>query len=443
MDHSYFHSRLSALADGELPADERAQVEEHVKQCQDCRQRLDQLRQLEELTERESGLADSDYWEAAAQRIEANLDAPATPATDITQPRAKAKSSFWWKLPAIAASILVVGYVGLHESDILKDEVMIPPSDQSPTESRDLDEPGADSSRRAAVKPEKSDAEEYLVLGHDEAESEETDLSEVISSPLMDEEAVAAEHEDIYRPKIVTEERTDRPTPEPESESRQSISTPAKIAAPRLTVESESTPVRSRTKAQVSASSAREGEVVDRYNSPAKKVDDNLEKKEPVVTKPEFVPSPPPPPPAAPAQSNYQADRVTPDNIHDTASQAALDGVFVLDDLRHQRDSLVGLIAELEADPGDSKRLKRLKGAVREFVANSGDNRGRRAQAVVDRTTLLQARFDLVEVWCQICQTSEDEAEFSEGVEFLRSVEDGRLSARKEAAACLEVMERQ
>lgn len=450
MDHSYFHSRLSALADGELSADERAQVEEHVKQCQDCRQRLDQLRQLEELTERESSLADSDYWETAAQRIEANLEASVTPVTDITEPRAKAKSSFWWKLPAIAASILVVGYVGLHESDILQDDIMVPPSDQSPTESRAIEEPEADTSEKAAaVTPEQTDAGLTTPVEDHEVETDATELNEVMSPPSTDREDVPTALGDDYRPHIVTEERSGRPTPEPESESRRNTyvpAVPAEVAPPEPTVESESLPLRSKTKTQVSVSSGGQRDVLDRYNTPAKKADDNLESKEPVATKLEAAPTPPPPPvpappaPPAPAQSNYKTNRVGFDGFQGIASLAAPDEVFVLNDLRRQRDSLTALIAELEVDPAS---LKGLTDTAHGLVTYMDDNRRRKSGASVDRTTLTQARIDLVGVWCRICLDSEDENEVAQGVDFLRKVEDERLAGREEAATCLDAIERQ
>ncbi len=130
MDHSYFQSRLSAYADQELPPDERAAVAEHLKDCPDCSGRLEELERLAELVAENSELDDSDYWEKAAKKIEARLGAEETAVTNLKAER-KQMSGIWWKLPAIAASVLIVGYIGLHESDILKDEIMIPPAEES------------------------------------------------------------------------------------------------------------------------------------------------------------------------------------------------------------------------------------------------------------------------------------------------------------------------
>jgi hypothetical protein len=155
VDHQYYQERLSAYADNELPPAERAQFEAHLADCADCRKRLDDLRNLETFVRNESVLDDSDYWEKAAQKIEAALPERAE-IVDLSRIR-KHHSAFWWKAPAIAASILIVGYVGWRQSDFLKDNIMIKPdtapSMQTPSPAPQV-EPPADTSARLEERKE-------------------------------------------------------------------------------------------------------------------------------------------------------------------------------------------------------------------------------------------------------------------------------------------------
>jgi len=132
LDHSYFQQRLSAYVDGELEPSVRAQVKEHLRDCAECRDCLKEIEKLGDFIARESGLAESDYWEQAAQRIERAIAATQPKTVDLQTERAQRRASpWWWRAPAIAASVLFLGYITLNESSILRDEVLIPdqPSD--------------------------------------------------------------------------------------------------------------------------------------------------------------------------------------------------------------------------------------------------------------------------------------------------------------------------
>lgn len=124
LDHSYFQQRLSAYVDGELEPSVRAQVQEHLRDCAECRDCLKEIEKLGDFIVRESGLAESDYWEQAAQRIER---AVATAQPKIVNLKAQRRASpWWWRAPAIAASVLFLGYITLNEKSILRDEVLTP-----------------------------------------------------------------------------------------------------------------------------------------------------------------------------------------------------------------------------------------------------------------------------------------------------------------------------
>lgn len=135
LDHSYFQQRLSAYADGELEPSVRAQVEEHLRTCTECRNRLQEIEGLGEFIAQKSDLAESDYWEQAAQQIERAVEAAQPKTVDLKAERTQRLASpWWWRAPAIAASVLFLGYLTLHESSILRDEVLtpVPPSETGP-----------------------------------------------------------------------------------------------------------------------------------------------------------------------------------------------------------------------------------------------------------------------------------------------------------------------
>ena len=423
MNHKYFQSRISAFVDGELPADEQALVAEHLEQCQDCQRRLDELWRLEELTDRASELADTDYWEASAQRIEANLDRSATPVTDLSEARTKSRSSFWWKLPAIAASIVVVGYIGLHESDIFKDDLMILPSESAtPILPDSMSDTGQIEETLAIPTKIKSVAVPI--------DSERHVVNALESQPAIIEDAEF--ESDVSKARL----SHDEPIAGSIDEVSQSSVEPVKQELSEFVEETQPALVEPKTRAKVSASVTEDKDVPDDYDTRADKKDDNYRDKDSQVMSQSVSLSP-----AVIADRTKSVENASIEDVDDE-TQAALDQAFELDVWRHQRDSLVALIAEL--DTADTARQKKRSRAVPGFSTSAPENRGRAAEAVVAHTSLLQARTDLVEVWCRICQTSENEAEVTEGIGFLKGVASNKRSAcRKKAAACLELIDRQ
>jgi hypothetical protein len=116
MDHGYFLDRVSAYHDRDLPLQELALMEEHLRDCAECRALLKRFEQLDALVERKIDLAGGDYWEQAAKKIEQRIaTANATTVTDI-RPRRSLRLP--WKFVAAAASVVLLGYLGLHKDDI-------------------------------------------------------------------------------------------------------------------------------------------------------------------------------------------------------------------------------------------------------------------------------------------------------------------------------------
>jgi len=120
MDHGYFRDRISAYLDGSLPPYEEQAVSEHLQNCEECARLLAELRQVEHLVEEHSGLDGDEYWEGLAQKIEGRLGVDeATPAVDATPTRWR---GLGWKISAVAASVVLLVFIGIHQTEIVKQE---------------------------------------------------------------------------------------------------------------------------------------------------------------------------------------------------------------------------------------------------------------------------------------------------------------------------------
>ncbi|MBU8934788.1 MAG: zf-HC2 domain-containing protein [candidate division Zixibacteria bacterium] len=117
MDHGYYHDRISAYHDRELPPYEEQAMREHLEQCEKCRDLLAQLDKLDVVVEEHSRLSDDEYWEQSVRRIQERVEADSRDEKTSTE-----KSSDWfglsWKITAAAASIAVLTFIGLHQTDI-------------------------------------------------------------------------------------------------------------------------------------------------------------------------------------------------------------------------------------------------------------------------------------------------------------------------------------
>ena len=119
MNHSYYRDRISAYVDNELSPQEREIIKQHISECQECRNLLAELEKLDRFVQQRSQLADEEYWERSAQKIEQRLGFTGeTKVTDITPSRWKGLVP---KLAAVAASVAILGFIALYERDISKD----------------------------------------------------------------------------------------------------------------------------------------------------------------------------------------------------------------------------------------------------------------------------------------------------------------------------------
>jgi len=116
MDHGYFKDRISAYYDNNLSLQERVIIEQHLKECEECRKFLKDLEKLDKLVAEHSQLGDDIYWEQSAKKIEQKLGFEKTTAiTDVTLSR---RFGFRWKLVAVAASVVFLIIVGVHRNEI-------------------------------------------------------------------------------------------------------------------------------------------------------------------------------------------------------------------------------------------------------------------------------------------------------------------------------------
>jgi hypothetical protein len=118
MDHGYFKDRISGYLDGELPDYEMEALRDHLEQCEECRGVYERLKQVDVLVEQHADLADGDFWEEQAQKIEARLGFAGQP--EIVEVPVRRWSGLGWKLAAVAASVAALIFIGVNQTDIFR-----------------------------------------------------------------------------------------------------------------------------------------------------------------------------------------------------------------------------------------------------------------------------------------------------------------------------------
>jgi hypothetical protein len=116
MDHSYYQQRLSAYLDNELTPEETEALRCHLEECEECRTRLQNLKRLDEFAAEKADIPANDYFEMAARRIETRLEGQSE--TEITHIRQSPYRGLGWKVVAVAASVAVLTFIGLHRQDL-------------------------------------------------------------------------------------------------------------------------------------------------------------------------------------------------------------------------------------------------------------------------------------------------------------------------------------
>ncbi len=112
MDHAYFRDKISAYSDGALEAQEKELIRRHLEECAECRALLQKLIRLTDAIEKQSGLKADEYFERLASEIEKNISPSAEKVVEVRVLRWK---SLWWKVSAVAASVLLVATIGYYQ----------------------------------------------------------------------------------------------------------------------------------------------------------------------------------------------------------------------------------------------------------------------------------------------------------------------------------------
>ena|GEM_PF-5374119 len=126
MNHKYYEDLISGYIDGELTPQQQKALEKHLEECSLCSEELARLRKLDNLVAAHSQLGGEDYWEKSARAINERIEAGAAKVTDLKAERAKRGGGLFWKISTVAASALILGYIGFHQSDIMRDRVDVP-----------------------------------------------------------------------------------------------------------------------------------------------------------------------------------------------------------------------------------------------------------------------------------------------------------------------------
>jgi hypothetical protein len=116
MEHSYFKDRISAFCDNELKHEERQLIAEHVQDCGECQKLLEELQKFDRMVKRHSELADDEYWEKSAQKIESAVGSERP--VEIVDVKRSPIKGLGWKLAAAAASIALLTSIAMHQTDL-------------------------------------------------------------------------------------------------------------------------------------------------------------------------------------------------------------------------------------------------------------------------------------------------------------------------------------
>jgi len=212
---------LTAFHDGELPAADRARVEEHLRGCPDCAALLADLARVD----RAAGVPDPGpaYWDRFNARVMDRVERSADgPRAAVLRPKSSwVRQQLRYLVPAAAAAALVVGIVHYGGMRPGAPTPTVPPAVSEPAA------PGSAGERRTEAEPESRAAKK----------SESTATARSVPPPVPAKERSAA---------VTREERdrlTDRSLPSGNEEaSRDRAAAPAAVSVPSPLVTYRGTP---------------------------------------------------------------------------------------------------------------------------------------------------------------------------------------------------------
>ena len=168
MDEQRLREMLSAWFDGELSPQEMKLVEAYIERSEEARQIVAGLEALKKLSDESVLNPQSDYWERSAARIEATLGD--VPRTKITPVKRSAWSEWGVKAISLAASVVLLTYLGFHSEEILDQMWAEPPVKTSTREIVDGEKSSQIIDQDSAAQELKEETEPVSV-GQPEAQS--------------------------------------------------------------------------------------------------------------------------------------------------------------------------------------------------------------------------------------------------------------------------------
>ena len=443
MDEQYFREHLSAYLDNELTPEERAMMDQHLAENPESRRLLEEMRGLDRLVEEHGGLSGGDYWECSAQKIEERLGIADTEVTELRSARPMRTGTFWKWISAVAA-VLVLGYIGLHQSDILKKDLHdnvnhmpspeVTPKSYDGTRIKHID--------RDKIIPDSAGAES---ANKEEAESSEIPQANEALQPVI-EQSQETQAAKVAKPAAIDEAGS-------EPGARKAEQSVEKVGIPKIEVEPG--------KDQVLSSDFSDVKIQQETKSAI-----SAAPRAPQQTEEEKPPPPPPAPKNIPAEAatsdeNYKRraqDDITTEGDHEAAAtvQPTEDSrLFGADDVsqlvaeeltrwRARRDTLIELSAASQAgsieDSAKGHKDKILKGL-------SGESSNLRPQTATgwqsgktDTVSIGGLQPLMVEAWFNICRLTADSLERDDGIRYLKSVADDTTSS--EASRAREYLKR-
>jgi hypothetical protein len=185
---------------------------------------MERLREVDRLVEEHSGLDGDEYFEQAAQKIEERLGIADTAVTDISPESRRRFKGLWWKVTAVAASVAVLTFIGLHQEEIFQsDDLMQRPETKSESPVPATPSEVATDSVIEETAGEKPPSLQALEEKAEEVMPETGD--EDYQQPIEREKQ--REAEDIRMPEPVTESRSPEPPPAPAARSPRAPATTA------------------------------------------------------------------------------------------------------------------------------------------------------------------------------------------------------------------------
>lgn len=117
MDDQRLKEMLSAWFDGELASEQKAEVEAYIERSEEARRIVAGFKALKQLSDQSVLNPQSEYWGKSAARIEGVIgDAGHEKNTPVKK---SGWSEYGWKAVSLAASVVLLTYVGFHSDEIL------------------------------------------------------------------------------------------------------------------------------------------------------------------------------------------------------------------------------------------------------------------------------------------------------------------------------------